>query len=550
MSCKNLVFTLLLILCLFQELQSQTPTKPWAVGIELGKQAYNGDLGNGFFSFEQPLHLTGGLTVTKYVNSWLDVNLHGSYGNHGYFEWINGTGNNEFLGTLTQFNLTGRIKILDGPISPWIAAGLGYGIVGEENDPARVVPESALHIPLGLGAKIRIGEAAQVYWQSTFGLFQADGYDKSVENNNNDNFLHHAVGVSFNLGATIDTDKDGIADKNDKCPLVAGLYQFDGCPDTDNDGMPDKDDKCPLLAGPLSSEGCPDTDGDGIVDSKDRCPTAAGPVATNGCPDSDSDGVLDKDDRCPNLVGPAASFGCPDTDGDGVYDNLDKCPNEIGISSNDGCPQSDRDGDGVADNIDQCPDTPGVAGNRGCPRIADSDNDGVPDDKDRCPSVSGLISNDGCPAADPDSDGDGIVDRLDKCPFEAGVSSRAGCPELSVETRRIFEEALRGINFESSRATIRSNSYGILNEVVGVMLRNPNYNLEIIGHTDSQGDANTNQKLSENRAQAVKMFLVNKGIEAFRMTALGFGESVPIADNNTAEGRATNRRVAFKVKYN
>ena len=550
MICKNLVLSLLMITCLFQGLHGQTPNKPWAVGVEIGKQTYNGDLGNGFFNFEQPLHLTGGLTVTRYVNPWLDLNLHGTYGNHGYFEWIDGAVNNEFLGTLTQFNLTGRIKILDGPFSPWIAAGLGYGIVGEESDPNRVTPESAIHIPLGIGAKYRIGDAAQIYWQSTFGLFQVDQYDKSTENDNNDNFLHHAVGVSVNLGATIDTDKDGIADKNDKCPLVAGLNQFDGCPDSDNDGMPDKDDKCPLLAGPFSSEGCPDTDGDSIVDSKDRCPTAAGPASSDGCPDSDSDGILDKDDRCPDLAGPAASFGCPDSDGDGVFDNLDKCPNEIGVASNNGCPQSDRDGDGVPDAIDRCPDVSGIAGNSGCPVKADSDNDGVPDDEDKCPTLSGLISNNGCPAADQDSDGDGIVDRLDKCPNKAGVSSRSGCPELSVDTRRIFEEALTGINFESSRATIRLTSYDILNEVEGVMIRNPNYHLEIVGHTDSQGDDAANQKLSENRAEAVKMFLVNKGVQAHRITAIGFGESVPIATNETASGRATNRRVEFKVKYN
>lgn len=114
--------------------------------------------------------------------------------------------------------------------------------------------------------------------------------------------------------AVEDKDKDGIADKDDECPEVAGLKAFNGCPDTDGDGIPDKDDKCPEVKGLESLKGCPDSDGDGIADSKDKCPNEAGPADNGGCPyaDTDGDGVLDKDDKCPETKGDKRNGGCPE----------------------------------------------------------------------------------------------------------------------------------------------------------------------------------------------------------------------------------------------
>ncbi|MDR3272693.1 MAG: OmpA family protein [Flavobacteriaceae bacterium] len=154
-------------------------------------------------------------------------------------------------------------------------------------------------------------------------------------------FFQHSASIIFKFGNS-DRDKDGILDKDDKCPDVWGLAQFQGCPDTDGDGITDAEDQCPTVAGPIENHGCPwgDRDNDGVTDNIDKCPDVAGPAENQGCPwpDRDGDGVLDKDDRCPDTPGLAKFKGCPDTDGDGIPDPDDKCPNEAGPIENHGCP--------------------------------------------------------------------------------------------------------------------------------------------------------------------------------------------------------------------
>ena len=150
----------------------------------------------------------------------------------------------------------------------------------------------------------------------------------------------HSLGLVIKFGGK-DTDGDGIYDKEDACPEVAGLKEFNGCPDSDGDGIKDSDDACPEVAGLASMNGCPDTDGDGIADKDDMCPNEKGTKANKGCADTDGDGVVDKDDKCSTVAGPVANGGCPwpDADGDGVLDKDDKCPNEAGTGSNSGCPE-------------------------------------------------------------------------------------------------------------------------------------------------------------------------------------------------------------------
>ena len=170
----------------------------------------------------------------------------------------------------------------------------------------------------------------------------------------------------------MDTDGDGIVDKDDKCPSVKGVKENNGCPaDTDGDGIVDVEDKCPTVAGVRSTNGCPvDSDGDGIIDSEDRCPNVAGVKANQGCSaDSDGDGIIDSEDRCPTVAGVKANQGCPaDSDGDGIIDSEDACPSVAGISSLKGCPAPlDTDADGVADQDDLMPTVPGSAELQGVP---------------------------------------------------------------------------------------------------------------------------------------------------------------------------------------
>ncbi len=152
--------------------------------------------------------------------------------------------------------------------------------------------------------------------------------------------IQTSLGLVFQFGGT-DTDGDGVYDKKDACPEVAGLEEFNGCPDSDGDGIKDSDDACPNTAGLAAMNGCPDADGDGVADKDDMCPNDIGTEANKGCPDADGDGVVDKDDKCPSSAGPSENNGCPwpDTDGDGVLDKDDKCPNEAGVASNNGCPE-------------------------------------------------------------------------------------------------------------------------------------------------------------------------------------------------------------------
>ncbi len=146
------------------------------------------------------------------------------------------------------------------------------------------------------------------------------------------------VGARFYFNRRQDRDGDGVVDRNDKCPDLAGLRQFDGCPDTDHDGITDNVDSCPREFGLIQFNGCPDSDGDGVPDKADRCPKQAGVATLLGCPDADGDGIPDIDDHCPLAAGPLQFAGCPDTDGDGIPDFEDNCPNIPGVKEYHGCP--------------------------------------------------------------------------------------------------------------------------------------------------------------------------------------------------------------------
>ena len=162
---------------------------------------------------------------------------------------------------------------------------------------------------------VSTGIGSNFWITKNFGLgVQGDYVSTPVDKSDIANFWQASASLLFRFGNT-DRDKDGILDKDDRCPDTPGLAEFQGCPDTDGDGIPDIDDQCPDVAGPVENNGCPwpDTDGDGVVDKDDACPDVAGPAENNGCPwpDTDGDGILDKDDACPTVPGLAQYNGCP-----------------------------------------------------------------------------------------------------------------------------------------------------------------------------------------------------------------------------------------------
>ncbi|TCI84966.1 OmpA family protein [Tenacibaculum sp. M341] len=340
-----------------------------------------------------------------------------------------------------------------GWFDPYVYLGGGY------TDFGRIVGGNFVD---GGEGTLNAGVGFNVWFNENIGLNFQTGGKKEFADNIQDHF-QHSLGVVFRFGGK-DTDGDGVYDKDDACPEVAGLKEFNGCPDAD---------------------------GDGIKDSDDACPNEAGVAALNGCPDADGDGIADKDDACPTVAGTKAMNGCPDADGDGIADNKDKCPNEAGPADNGGCPWGDKDNDGVKDNVDKCPDVAGVASRQGCPEPK---------------------------------------------------------PVITEEAKKKLDEFARAIYFNSGRTSFRPGVKGKLDLIAGIMKEYKDANFNIEGHTDSQGAAKANQKLSERRAKAVLDYLATHGVTGSRLSSVGFGEDYPIATNKTRAGRAQNRRVEINLR--
>lgn len=181
--------------------------------------------------------------------------------------------------------------------------------------------------------------------------------------------------------------------------------------------------------------------------------------------------------------------------------------------------------------------------------VKDTDADGVPDERDACPTEPGLPELRGCPVKD--SDNDSVPDHLDNCPSEKGVPSNQGCPpqqEQLVSIQKGKLEIKESVGFESGKATIQSRSFTMLDQIARVIQQHPEIELVIIeGHTDNVGNAEGNRRLSLARAESVRDYLLSRGVEGSRLAAKGYGPDRPIAPNDTPEGRAANRRVAFTI---
>lgn len=268
--------------------------------------------------------------------------------------------------------------------------------------------------------------------------------------------------------------------------------------------------------------------------------------------DSDHDGVGDKFDNCPNTP-PGESVdahGCPlpkDSDGDGVVDSLDRCPNTPPGDKVDarGCSlPKDADGDGVVDALDKCPNTPpGVTVDAtGCE--LDSDKDGVADSVDKCPNTAAgeKVDATGCPLPK-DSDGDGVVDSMDKCPgTPVGEKVDAiGCPTLFTGVARTL--VLEGVTFETNSTALTAGARGALDRVAISLVAHAGTRVEVAGYTDNRGGIAANLRLSKARADAVRSYLIERGVSPEQITSRGYGADDPIDTNATAVGRSRNRRV-------
>jgi outer membrane protein OmpA-like peptidoglycan-associated protein len=281
-----------------------------------------------------------------------------------------------------------------------------------------------------------------------------------------------------------------------------------------------------------------------------------GPLNAGGCPEADQDHD--------SLCDPWVSELHKDTLYATVCRGIDKCPTQPedydGFADDDGCPDYDNDKDGIPDSLDKCPNAPedkdGFEDLDGCPDI-DNDHDGVMDVSDKCPNepedIDGFEDSDGCP--DFDNDKDGIPDTLDKCMNEAetynGYKDADGCPDTlpkpTAKEEKALNKALRAINFKTASAELTTDSYTALMSIVNFLKQYSFLKYEIQGHTDSRGNDDYNLLLSAARAASVRYYLANQGVPDSTIIAIGYGKTRPIAPNTTAQGRALNRRVEFKV---
>ena len=517
---------------------------PGTHSLELsgGIREYMGDLGSSVGFARRPDYQGGQVNFGYYVSPALDLVTNFSFGEIGYsrkwegfnlrkeYQWQSFRASTMDLTVGARYKLNnGSILPEDAKIAPYFQAGVGgfyafsqttWGPDAYVQDEfyadvtkKRAVTDMNGAVQGAFGVNVYLTERIGLRYSFTATYTMSDIWDGAnggtpdpVNNiavhklwRTNDMYALHAVGFTYAIGEGMgtsvkkpkDKDEDGVPDKYDLCkntePKYRRFVDSVGCPaDTDKDGILDADDKCPDVAGPAQFKGCPDADGDGIQDKLDACPNQAGDAKFNGCPDTDGDGVSDKDDACPTTAGLAAFGGCPDTDGDGVEDRNDKCPTLAGAIAGEGCP--DTDGDGVFNNIDKCPD------------------------------VSGAVAN-------------------------------KGCPEIKKEVIQKIALAAKGINFETGKAVITASSFKSLDDLVTLLNSYPGASVEIQGHTDNNGTPESNKTLSQDRANAVKRYLSAGGVSEVRMTAIGYGQELPLADNKTEAGKTKNRRVDFKLVY-
>lgn len=523
-----------------------------SLGLNGGLREYNGDLGSALFMSRGTKYGGFGLDLGYYLSPSVDVLLWGSTGDVGFNTYLE----NEvdpykqriFKTRTLESNIGIRYKLNNGRIlseesliAPYVQLGFGvfYGHGKVNFNPSAYTVWSG-NFAGGLGINFNVNPRWTVRIQSIYNYTQNDIWDGEAGTTNHaitnrlksahDAYLYNSIGVAYNFNAL---------------GLSGGGKSIKKVKDSDGDGIPNKFDECKNTpeGWDVDSVGCPlDTDKDGIPDAEDKCPKVKGEKLFDGCPDTDGDGVQDSEDECPEAKGTAEFKGCPDTDGDGLTDNVDKCPNTPGLKDNEGCPADDKDRDGVPDSEDKCPDVFGLAQFDGCP---DSDGDGIPNFKDQCPNRAGSPEGQGCP----DTDGDGVYDNVDVCPTVVGIATNKGCPEIKDEVKEKIKLAAKGIFFESGKDVIKASSYSNLDQLVEILQEYKDAKVSIEGHTDSQGADDKNLALSQARANAVLKYLTDKGVDAKRLTAIGYGETLPQESNSTSAGRAANRRVEFKLTY-
>lgn len=358
--------------------------------------------------------------------------------------------------------------------------------------------------------------------------------------------IYFAIKVPILNPKPKDKDKDKISDKKDKCKDVYGVWAFMGCPDTDKDGIQDTEDDCPLDSGLVQFKGCPDTDGDGIIDKLDSCVTEFGLPEFNGCPDTDKDGIMDKEDDCPTIAGIPEFKGCPDTDKDGLKDSEDRCPTFPGPITNRGCPLKLLH---IIDSLNEILLTDTMFFNQEKFRFSQ-----LPTDKSYLFELT--ASDDVYPdyidieVTDNDSIRTIRAFKTGNNKYAYNYVVKGQALVLTVEEQEVLNTAFSNLEFETGKDIIKEASLPSLSELALLLEKKPDWGLKIEGHTDNVGKPAKNLLLSKKRAESVRNYLQEKGINVSRFDVKWFGHTKPIESNKTPEGRQKNRRVEMTVIQN
>ena len=288
--------------------QAQDENNPWQIGFGVNSVDIRTpkDFGDVLKDWAGPSDLNilpavSRLSVGRYIGKGFSAELSGSLNKiekgYGYNKDLDNKVDQSFwaVNLAAQYHLN---TLWSGArwFDPYAQVGGGYAAIDNEGK-----------------FRTLVGAGANFWFTDNIGLNLQTAYHPTMKSESTENYFQHALGITIKFGKQ-DRDNDGVADKDDKCPDVAGKPELNGCPDADGDGITDAEDACPDVFGLKEFNGCPDTDGDGIADKDDKCPQQAGPKENNGCPwpDRDGDGVLDKDDECPDVKGTVANNGCPE----------------------------------------------------------------------------------------------------------------------------------------------------------------------------------------------------------------------------------------------
>jgi outer membrane protein OmpA-like peptidoglycan-associated protein len=338
----------------------------------------------------------------------------------------------------------------------------------------------------------------------------------------------------------------------------------------------------------LGSKPIADDDGDGVQNNRDRCPNTprGAQVDGRGCPsDEDGDGVPNGIDRCPGTAAGATvdDSGCPkDSDGDNIPDGIDKCPDTpagVLVDPN-GCAK-DSDGDGIPDGLDRCSDTPrgATVDALGCP--GDEDGDGVLDGLDRCPRTptGAAVQPNGCmagqaagqpaPSAGPPADTTtkrarpGVRNPPTRAQPPEPTQSQAPPPSQGQPPAQgqapaprkappgaagtITAGVIPGVGFASGTARLTQASYVALDSIAQILIADPTTAVEVSAHTDNSISQAEAMRLTGLQADAVRDYLVTRGVPYQQVTSKGYGSTLPRTPDTTPNGRAANRRVEIRV---